>query len=422
MSNKNSNTTKIAIKTLVDFLFKSIERSQYALNQSYNKNHIKRDLFATYLLDKNDVSATNVLNSINKPGEITEIITNMKKSLENSKASMPDIITDKIINNTLQKLDALLAAATETKPVSAVYNIKSKVNNTHNNSSAYTRIVSLLIRKLYPTDISKKTQFPFPNQKLFENYIKTDDVPAEDVLFFTTEQINGMIDVVNQANLTLPDSVKNRLTKKLEALRNERAAKNALNNLNERLNAEEKAIADKEESALRNERAAENALKKLNERLNAEGKEASGADLEAVFDNNDLHKFIKDYMPDKTALLLKSLKLTVDIDKNNNIVNKFITIITTIKNNAGPIADKIKELLKTKHGLSTNETPDNIINQLIQHYKTKYCNVTADTPLNEELHKTYTELTKRESQTGGSKCRTKRRKLSKRLQTKKRRV
>jgi hypothetical protein len=521
---RTNNTTKIAIKTLADFLFKSIESSQNTLNQSYNKNHNKRNLFANYLLGKHSVSATDVLKSIDKPDKITDIINNMKASLNPRPASMPKIITVDIINNTLRKLDELLAAATESKSVSDVSKItttsmnnnniskydirkydelikngildaifgsdtkghnsgtkaaerrklayamndfnlsteqltqitnvisdqekkqviydkvnlyKSRNNLNLNNKkidkliekylddqrNIYTIIVNTLIREAYPTDQNRKQNIPFANQKQFEAYIKTDDVPVTDVLFFSKEQIKAMLDVVAKNDFNLPHSVTQRLTKKLEALRNERAAKNALNNLNKSLSAEEKAIADKEESALRIEHTTENALKKLSESLNAAEKEASDTNLKNVFDNNDLHTFIKKYMPEQTALLLRSLTLTEDNTDNNKKVTKFITIITTIKANADTIADKIKELLKNKHGLSTNKTNDDIINQLIQHYKTKYCNVTPDTPLGDSgLRIEYTQLTKREASVGGAKCRTKRRKLSKRLQTKKRRV
>ena len=151
-------------------------------------------------------------------------------------------------------------------------------------------------------------------------------------------------------------------------------------------------------------------------------KVASVDDLKAVFDHNDLHTFIKEYMPGKISLLLKTLILTEDANTNYAKVEKFITIITKIQANVELIANKIKELLNTKYGLSTNESPDNIINQLIQHYKTKYCNVTEKTPLEHSLRFKYTSLTTDQALLGGAKCRTKRRKLSKRLQTKKRRV
>lgn len=113
MSNKSNNPH--IINVLVDFLFKSIERSQYTLNESYNAIHSKRKLFAIYLLDKENVTPGAVLNSINKPDTIVEIINNMKKSLTENENKFPNIVTHDMIERVTKKLNILLETATTLK-------------------------------------------------------------------------------------------------------------------------------------------------------------------------------------------------------------------------------------------------------------------------------------------------------------------
>lgn len=260
-----------------------------------------------------------------------------------------------------------------------------------------------MIRTVYPADLNRKRKLQYDDQQKFENYIKTDDISVNEVvLLFTKEQITSMLAVVNNNKLNLPDVVTKRLNAKLNELLNARNANNT-----RFVNAT-------------------SALKNLNNRLISEEAKIAEAALKAVFDDNDLHTFIKESenvpKEKQTSLLLRTLKLTDKEEENNKKVRKFIKIIKIVKSNMDAVSKKIRELLKNKYQATTDKANNTLINDLIQYYKETYCNVTQTTPLNADLREEYYATVSQEFAVGGGKkTLTKRRKLSKRLQTKKRR-